>query len=104
METTNKIITNHEFPLSSTEEFESAAHNRGIDPDFTSWGDKTETKSFNREEVNDEGDVHLPNIKDDKVFDENPVFTEEDNEGLPTDTINDRETTNKFIIEGTDVK
>lgn len=104
METTSKVIIPHEFPLSSTEEFASAVQNRGIDPDFTSWGDKTESKSFHKEDFQGAEDTHLPNIKGDKVFDDNPLFTEEDHERLPTDTFNDRETTSKFVIEEVNVK
>lgn len=104
METTSKVIIPHEFPLSSTEEFASVVHNKGIDPDFTTWGDKTESKSFHKEDFQEGGDTHLPNIKDDRVFDENPLFAEEDNERLPTDTFNDRETTSKFVIEEVNVK
>lgn len=61
---------------------------KGIDKNFSAWGEKDEHKS-----------THFPSMKDDKALDENPLFTQEDNERLPTDTMNERETMGRFYDE-----
>lgn len=70
---------------------------KGIDSDFTAWGEKLDTmKNFEPVDLNIPAEnTHLPNIKDDRAFEENPFFVEEPEERLPTDTLNERETGGK---------
>lgn len=72
----------------------------GIDPDFGSWGEKADTiKTFEKSDTDLNQKTHLPNIKDDRMFDENPMFGDGSDERLPTDTLNDRETLTRFVME-----
>ena len=69
-------------------------NDNGIDSDFTAWGEKPNTmKNFEPVDINiPTENTHFPSIKDDKAFNENPLYTEEADEHLPTDTLNERET------------
>ena len=89
-----------------THDYFPKASKKGIDSDFSNWSerqDTAKTKDKNPQDLNS-FDSHLPNIKDDKAFDVNPVFGEEGDERLPTETLNERETLTRFYDEYTDKK
>jgi hypothetical protein len=96
---TDDDFVNHREPVTAAK-----ITNSGIDPDFGAWGDKTGTiKNFEKVNIGDsEQTSPLPNIKDEKAFDDSPVFTDEGDERLPTDTLNERDTMNKFMLEDYD--
>ena len=88
-----------------THDYFPKALNKGIDPDFSNWSERQDTaksKDKNQQDLNNQ--LILPNIKDEKSFDVNPSFSEDFDERLPTETLNDRETVTKLYNEYTDKK
>ena len=89
-----------------THDFFPKAVKKGIDSDFSAWSERQGTAK-----TKDKGEstpvnqtTHLPSIKDERSFNDNPHFGEELDERLPTDALNERETLTKFYEEYTDKK
>ena len=91
---------NEDVIFEQNKDVTSSMHNEGIDDDFHSWKEKTEQDGFDEIEVRATGQTQLPSLKDEnRMFDENPLETEEDLDPPPSDSINVRETSSKIAMD-----
>ena len=100
METEQKVLLTQkqQFTNSPETNFNMKSTEKGIDSNFSAWKEKPSTiKNFEKIDLNkNTNTTHFPSIKPEKTFDENPLFTEEVEENLPTDS-NERDTMNRFV-------
>jgi len=97
---TNILTSNNPSPLlEENKEQTDSVHNEGIDTDFHSWNDRVESSPQQPSEARVTDQTNLQNKTNERMFDENPLLIEEKINNLPTDTLNERETMTKLVME-----